>query len=242
MKSDQQRRLVQIFVALFTMIAPTLSVFADEAANANRKPDGPLTVGILLFEGVELLDFAGPAEVFIVSGYGRQFRVVTIAPSKQPLKTMGGIQVIPDHACSDAPKLDILVVPGGAMGNVGRDGIAWLKQTAAKTPITMSVCMGAFLMADAGLLDGVEATTHRWGIKRLQSTAPKCRVVSDRRVVDSGRIITTGGVTAGIDGALHIVERLYGKEAAKWTADEWMEYRINPPKTATAAQSDRSKP
>jgi len=231
-----------VLAACLVMIASTVSVFADEAPNANRKPDGPLTVGILLFEGVELLDFAGPAEVFIVSGYGRQFRVVTIAPSKQPLRTMGGIQVTPDHACSDAPKLDILVVPGGAMGNVGQAGITWLKQTAAKTPITMSVCMGAFLMADAGLLDGVEATTHRWGIKRLQSTAPKCRVVTDRRVVDSGRIITTGGVTAGIDGALHIVERLYGKEAAKWTADEWMEYRINPSKTTTAGQSDRSKP
>ncbi len=229
-------------VALLSVLASAASVFADEAPKANEKPDGPLTVGILLFEGVELLDFAGPAEVFIVSGYGRQFRVVTIAPSKQLLKTMGGIQVTPDHACSDAPKLDILVVPGGAMGNVGRDGVAWLKQTAAKTPITMSVCMGAFLMADAGLLDGVEATTHRWGIKRLQSASPKCRVVSDRRVVDSGRIITTGGVTAGIDGALHIVERLYGREAAEWTADEWMEYRVNPSKSPPAAQSDRSKP
>ena len=157
MKYQTQPSSIHVLAACLVMIASTVSVFADEAPNANRKPDGPLTVGILLFEGVELLDFAGPAEVFIVSGYGRQFRVVTIAPSKQPLRTMGGIQVTPDHACSDAPKLDILVVPGGAMGNVGQAGITWLKQTAAKTPITMSVCMGAFLMADAGLLDGVEA-------------------------------------------------------------------------------------
>ena len=230
MNSLLQRARV-VIVLLSTSVA---CVFADETPKSGEKPDGPLTVGILMFEGVELLDFAGPAEVFIVSGYGRHFRVVTIAGSKQTLKTMGGIQVTPDHAYDDAPKLDILVVPGGAMGNVGQAGIAWLKQTAARTRITMSVCMGAFLMADAGLLDGVEATTHSWGIKRLQTVAPKCRVVSNQRFTDSGRIITTGGVTAGIDGALHIVERIYGKEAAEWAAGEWMEYRTKPAKTRAA--------
>lgn len=230
-------------VVFLMMIAVTASSVADEIGKPDEKPAGPLTVGILLFEGVELLDFAGPAEVFIVSGYGRHFRVVTIAAEKQTLKTMGGIQVTPDHAYDDTPPLDILVVPGGAMGNVGRDGVAWLKQTSQKTRITMSVCMGAFLMADAGLLDGVEATTHSWGIKRLQSQSPKCKVVSNRRFVDAGRIITTGGVTAGIDGALHVVERLYGKAAAEWTAGEWMEYRIRPAGTkASADKSDTSKP
>ena len=80
-------------------------------------------------------------------------------------------------------------------------------------------------MARAGLLNGVEATTHRWGLASLKSAAPTCKVVEDRRFVDAGRVITTAGVTAGIDGALHVVERLLGKPAAKWTAQEWMEYR-----------------
>lgn len=231
-------------LAVLLAVSFCVRVTAQDDTGTGQKPEGPLTVGILMFEGVELLDFAGPAEVFIVSGYGRHFRVVTIASSKSPLKTMGGIKVVPDHKYDDAPKLDILVVPGGAMSNVEPAGVKWLKDTAPKTRITMSVCMGAFLMAEASLLDGIEATTHRWGLRRLGSAAPKCRVISDRRFVDSGRIITTGGVTAGIDGALHIVERIYGKDAAEWTADEWMEYRIKrkSPEPADADQSEPSRP
>lgn len=236
-----RRFICVLFVAA---LSSGLQVVGQDSDKPASTPDGPLKVGILIFEGVEVLDFAGPAEVFIVSGYGRHFEVVTIARSKQPLKTMGGIQVIPDHAYDDAPKLDILVVPGGAMSNVGRTGVAWIRKTAADTQITMSVCMGAFLMADAGLLDGIEATTHSWGLRRLESAAPKCRVVKGKRFIDSGRIITTGGVTAGIDGALHIVERIYGKDAAEWTAEEWMEYRLQRPKTdaGSPGQSEPSKP
>jgi transcriptional regulator GlxA family with amidase domain len=88
----------------------------------------------------------------------------------------------------------------------------------------MSVCFGALLLADVGLLDGIEATTHHWAVENLQKAAPKCKVLKDRRFVDGGKIITTAGVTAGIDGALHVVERLLGKEAARWTAEEWMEH------------------
>lgn len=89
----------------------------------------------------------------------------------------------------------------------------------------MSVCYGAFLLADAGLLDGIEATTHHWGVAALKGAAPQCKVVTGKRYVDSGKIITTAGVTAGIDGALRIVERLLGREAARWAAEEWMEHR-----------------
>jgi transcriptional regulator GlxA family with amidase domain len=85
------------------------------------------------------------------------------------------------------------------------------------------------LLADAGLLDNVEATTHHWGIDDLRAVAPKCKVVTGKRFVDSGKIVTTAGVTAGIDGALHIVERVSGKEAAKWAAEEWMEHRREAP-------------
>lgn len=185
------------------------------------------TVGILLFNGVELLDFAGPAEVFIVAKEGKAFRVVTVAEKKGPIRTMGGLTIQADFACSDRPEVDILVLPGGDMKNVGKEGRAWIKQAADGCEVVLSVCMGAFLAADAGLLDGIEATTHTWGIDRLKSFAPKCKVVAGRRFVDSGKVISTAGVTAGIDGALHIVERLLGKEAATWTAEEWMEYRRN---------------
>lgn len=182
------------------------------------------TVAVLLFEGVELLDFAGPAEVFIIADKGRTFRVVTVAESTKLLKTMGGITVTPDFSFDNAPRADILVVPGGNLQAVGKSGRAWLKKASSQSEITMSVCYGAFLLADAGLLDNLEATTHHWGIEDLQTAAPKCKVVKNRRFVDSGKIITTAGVTAGIDGALHVVERVAGKESAQWAAQEWLEH------------------
>jgi transcriptional regulator GlxA family with amidase domain len=209
------------FTAAWLILAASSCFAAEEPA-----PKGPLQVGVLLFEGVELLDFAGPAEVFIVAGHGDWFDVHTIAASKKPLQTMGGVTVTPSHSYDDAPKLDIVVIPGGAMGNVGHSGVEWIRKSSKDAKITMSVCMGAFLLAEAGLLDGIEATTHHWGISSLRRQTPKCKVVEGKRFVDSGKIITTAGVTAGIDGALHVVKRLRGEAGAKWTAEEWMEYRV----------------
>lgn len=183
------------------------------------------TVAILLFEGVELLDFAGPAEVFIVADHGKAFRVVTVARSTKPLKTMGGVTVTPDYDYTTAPAADIVVVPGGNMRSVGPDGKEWIKKASSQAEITMSVCFGALLLAEVGLLDDREATTHHWALADLKKAAPKCKVVEAQRFIDAGKIITTAGVTAGIDGALHVVERLFGKDAARWTADEWMEHR-----------------
>jgi transcriptional regulator GlxA family with amidase domain len=181
-------------------------------------------VAVLLFEGVELLDVAGPAEVFIIAEEGKAFRVITVAASTAPIKTMGGVRITPDYDYTNCPRADILVIPGGDMRNVGDDGITWIRSAADKADIVLSVCMGAFLLARAGLLDGTRATTHSWGLERLKTAAPHCTVVEGVRFVDNGKIITTAGVTAGIDGALHIVARLLGADAARWAAEEWMEY------------------
>ncbi len=208
-------------------IAGTIA-FAQEKPQSAKSKDGPLQVGILIFEGVELLDFTGPAEVFTVAGHGQLFRVHTVAQSKKPVRTMGAIQVTPEFTYKDAPKFDILVIPGGGMSNVTQAGIDWIKTAAKDARVVMSVCMGAFLLAEAKLVDKIEITTHSWGIDGLKRAAPTCKVVSGRRFVDSGKIVTTGGVTAGIDGALHLVERFHGKEAARWTAEEWMEYKPAP--------------
>ncbi|MCE9532221.1 MAG: DJ-1/PfpI family protein [Planctomycetes bacterium] len=217
-----------IRLALLTTLLAAGLAFAAEPPTAKAEPlkekTKLKTVAILLFNGVELLDFAGPAEVFIVAAEGKAFRVVTVADSTKPLKTMGGITVTPDFDYTTAPKADILVVPGGNMAAVGEAGRDWIKKTAKEAEIVMSVCFGAMLLAQTGLLDDIEATTHHWGIERLKKVAPKCKVVESKRFVDSGKIITTAGVTAGIDGALRIVERLLGKDAARWTSDEWMEY------------------
>jgi transcriptional regulator GlxA family with amidase domain len=195
-------------------------------AQKQAKEKGKMkTVAVLLFEGVELMDFAGPAEVFIVAQEGKAFRVVTVAESTKPLKTMGGVTVTPDYSYDDAPKADVLVVPGGNTRAVGEAGRAWLKKASADADVTMSVCFGAYLLADIGLLDGKKATTHHWGIDGLKRAAPKCEVVTGKRFVEDGKIISTAGVTAGIDGALYVVEKLLGKDAERWTAEEWMEHR-----------------
>lgn len=212
-------------IAAVMVGGPAAGQDPPRSAKPEDKPSKKKTVAILVFDGMELLDFAGPAEVFIVSDYGKAFRVVTVAAEKKTVRAMGGIAVEPQFSFQDAPQPDVIVVPGGNTANVGPQGIAWLKTSSKQAEIVMSVCMGAFVLARAGLLDGMEATTHHWGIESLKRAAPECKVVTQRRFVDSGKVITTAGVTAGIDGALHVVERLLGAEAARWTAEEWMEHK-----------------
>jgi len=163
-----------LVVALFGW--PRQAYGAGEKGKPERKTR--VNVAILLFEGVELLDFAGPAAVFGVAAEGKSFRVFTVAESRELVRARGGVTVKPDYAVKDAPKAEVLVVPGGNMRNLGEAGRAWLKKAAADAEIVMSVCMGAFLLAEAGLLDDLEATTHRWGIDNLKKAAPKCKVVS----------------------------------------------------------------
>lgn len=219
----------------------TASAFAAEpstqAEGAPPAPVQPKTVAILLFEGVELMDFTGPAEVFLLAEKGKGFRLVTVAESTKPLKTMGGITVVPDHSFATAPPAAVLVVPGGNLKAVGNPGREWLKKASGESEITLSVCFGAFLLAEAGMLDGIEATTHHWGIQDLKTAAPKCKVVTGKRFVDAGRIVTTAGVTAGIDGALHVVSRMFGEDAEKWVAEEWMEHRMARAPTPSSADS-----
>jgi transcriptional regulator GlxA family with amidase domain len=201
------RLMLAIVIGVLVFAVPAFSQAAPKEAGKRRD------VAILIFDGVELLDFTGPAEVFVVAGEGKLFRVFTVAEKPDAIRTMG------------APKADIVVVSGGSMSNVGKAGRDWIRRAAKDAEVTMSVCMGAFLLADAGLLDDIEATTHHWGLENLRKAAPRSKVVKDRRFVDAGKVLTTAGVTAGIDGALHLVERFHGKEAARWTAEEWMEHR-----------------
>lgn len=196
---------------------------ADAAPSPLPSAD-PYAVGLLVFPGVEVLDVMGPADVFVVAAQGQRFRVALVAASLDPVETMGGLRLLPSVTFDDAPRFDVVVVPGGNLRAVDAAGLAWLRRASAAATITMSVCMGALILARAGLLDDLEATTHHWGLERLAAFAPRCRVVEGRRFVDAGRIVTTAGVTAGIDGALHVVARLCGEDAARWTADEWLEH------------------
>lgn len=195
----------------------------------------PATVGVLIFDEVEVLDFCGPFEVFSVArapldGDGGDeralYRALTIAPRPGTVRCVGGLLVEPHHTIADHPPLDLLVVPGGRGTRRERENPAlleWLRVQDRRTELTTSVCTGSFLLAGAGLLDGKRATTHWASLVRLRDDHPAVEVVAGARFVDEGRIVTAAGISAGIDLALHVVERRNGRPAAEWTA-RLMEY------------------
>lgn len=191
--------------------------------------DRPRKVAVLLFDEVEVLDFCGPFEVFSVTGRRQDrelFQVYTVAEHSRPVLARGGLSVNPAHSFADAPPPDILVVPGGfgtrrEMNNPTLTG--WIAAHAPGAELVLSVCTGALLLGRAGLLDGRAATTHHGAFDLLEQVAPAARVERGRRYVDSGRIILSAGISAGIDAALYLVSRLHGLEQARETA-RYMEY------------------
>ncbi|MFP2925639.1 DJ-1/PfpI family protein [Pyxidicoccus sp. 3LG] len=218
------------------MLAVSLFLVATQAVAApETRPSRVRNVAIVLYEGVELLDFAGPGEVFSAAGHqamvGNQhaFRVYTVAKSKAPLTSQGFLKVTPDFTPEDAPPPDVLVIPGGSTGVVLQDEAwsKWLAKTAANSEVALTVCTGAMVLGKAGMLDGLDVTTFNNAIDSLQRMAPKARVHRGRRFIDNGRIVTTAGVSAGIDGSLHVVARLLGLRVAEKTA-RYMEYRWTP--------------
>ncbi len=195
------------------------------------------TVGILLFDEVEVLDAFGPFEVFSVAQTadpddlgGNLFTVVTISETGGPVRTRGGLTVTPHHSFENHPPLDIVVVPGGYGTRAqvtNATALDWLRARTAEAELRTSVCTGAFLLAEIGLLDGHSATTHWGSIDRLRDGYRNIDVQEDVRFVDEGTIITSAGISAGIDMALHVVARLHGTDAARATA-RYMEYDWRP--------------
>ena len=187
------------------------------------------TLAILIFDDVEVLDFCGPFEVFSVANRYTDppgFEVLTVAERAGPVVTKGGLSVNPHRRLAECPQPDLLLVPGGMgtrreMHNAVL--IDWIRTASEKADLVLSVCTGALLLAKAGLLEGLEATTHHAAIDLLRQTAPKTTVHADRRFVDNGRIVCSAGVAAGIDMSLHVVNRLLAKEVAEKTA-RLMEY------------------
>lgn len=220
-----------------------LSLFVLALAATAAYPETPYTknVAVVIYDGVEVLDFAGPAEVFsVAAGFGefdgqRAFNVYTVSRTKDPIVSQGFIDVIPDHSIEDSPKPDIIVLPGGSSGKVIGDPafLAWVRTAAGDAENVLTVCTGAFIAGKAGLLDGGEATTWYGAVPRLAAQFPEATVHEGRRFVDGGKLITTAGVSAGIDGSLHFVARTLGRYVADRTA-EYMEYRWTPEAFQTA--------
>ena len=186
-------------------------------------------VGIVVFDQVEVLDFAGPYEVFSVATQVADpdsFNVYLVTESAASVEGRNGFTVVPQFTFANCPEPDILIVPGGPGTRVEENNPAMLDWVTAKTDpaeLVLSVCTGARILAKAGLLDGLEATTHWVSIDELKEMVPTATIHDDRRFVDNGKVVTSAGVSAGIDMSLHIVGRLCGEKAAAETA-HFMEY------------------
>ena len=189
-----------------------------------------MNVGILIFDEVELLDMAGPYEVFTTaarvlarsqpSGSPALFSVTTIARRPGPVQARAGLRLQPDHGLADHPPLACAIVPGGVVDAEldQSELLAWITAQARTARILASVCTGALLLAQAGVLDGLEATTHWEDVHALRALRPAVRVQDGVRWVDQGAVVTSAGIAAGIDMSLHLVQRLHSRDLALRTA------------------------
>jgi transcriptional regulator GlxA family with amidase domain len=187
------------------------------------------TVAVLLFDEVEVLDFAGPFEVFGVADglhEGRLWRTVTVAENAGTVRTINGLKIVPEFTLENCPAPQVLVIPGGSGTRplLQKPGLLeWIRFKARTAECVFSVCTGALVLGQAGLLDGLTVTTHHRALDLLREVAPKATVDPAVRFCDNGKILTSAGISAGIDAAFHLVARLAGNEVADTTA-RYMEY------------------
>jgi putative intracellular protease/amidase len=210
---------------------------------AAQKTTASRNLAILIFDGVQIIDYTGPYETFghVYNDDAPAFNIYTVSEKTNPITTSMGMSVNPKYSFENAPKPDVLLIPGGDVrGQLDNPTVLrWVQEKAQGAEIVLSVCNGAFILAKTGLIDGMEATTTAGLIPRLREAAPKVKVVDDRRFVDNGKFITAAGLSSGIDGALHVIERLYGKGSAQMAA-LGMEYNWDPEsKFVRAALADK---
>lgn len=188
-----------------------------------------LNVGIFLFNDIELLDFAGPYEVFSVATEIQNsalFNVFTITEDGAGIRSVNGLRVTPDYDFKNHPHIDVLIVPGGDGTKIEmtKDAVLqWLKEQYNHSQITMSVCSGTRLLGKLGLLDNLKITTHHEVIADMKMIVPTVMIEEKVKFVDNGKILTSAGISAGIELSLYVVAKLFGKEVANKAA-VYMEY------------------
>jgi putative intracellular protease/amidase len=202
----------------------------EKGSQANHQASRPAQpprkkVAILIFDGVQIIDYTGPFEVFGQAG----FDVYTVSISTNKISTSMGMEVVPKYSLDQAPQADILVIPGGNVDRAQENPaiIKWIQGQSKDAEHVLSVCNGAFILAKTGLLDGLSATTFYGLIDNLVPVAPKTKIVRDQRYVDNGKIITTAGLSSGIDGSLYVISKVLGKGRAQMVALN-MEYNWQP--------------
>ena len=185
-----------------------------------------MNIGIYIYDEAEVLDFSGPFEVFStasrVSSTPNPFGVFLISETGKTVTARGGYEVNPAYSISDHPKIDVLIVVGGVhTGEMKKPPVLqWIKEASQKAKLVASVCTGAFLLAEAGVIDTQKVTTHWEDIPDLKTRYPKLEVLENQRWVDEGTIITSGGISAGIDMSLHLVSKTHGLALAEKTAKQ----------------------
>jgi copper(I)-binding protein/putative intracellular protease/amidase len=210
-------------------LACGMELIEKGSAAAAAQPQQPQVqlkkAAILIFEGVQIIDYTGPYEVFGQAG----FNVYTVAVNSNPLRTAMGMNVTPHFSLANAPKPDVIIIPGGGVQNTQENPevIKWIQDNAKEAQHVLSVCNGAFILAKTGLLDGLSATTYYRFLDSLAEFSPKTKVVNDQRYVDNGKFITTAGLSSGIDGSLYVVSKMMGKARAQGVALN-MEYNWQP--------------
>jgi transcriptional regulator GlxA family with amidase domain len=204
--------------------------FKVSDANKLTPPDGPIPVAFAMSRGATMIDFAGPWEVFQdvmvmnakeQEGHRHPFQLYTVSEKTEAIEASGGMKIVPDYTFENAPAPKVVVIPAQA----GSPALhAWLRKIVDSTDVTMSVCTGAFQLGRAGLLTGKEATTHHEFFDQFARAFPDVKLKRGLRFVEGGKISTAGGLTSGIDLALRVVERYFGRETAERTAF-YMEYQ-----------------
>lgn len=202
----------------------TAAAQVSDTAPVPNSGGEPLPVAVLLDQGATVIDFAGPWEVFQDTEVANVpgFRLFTVAAKREPLRATAGLQILPDYSFGDAPQPKVIVL-GAQGGNTNPAKLEWLRKASLKAEIVLSVCTGAFLLARTGLIDGMNATTHHDFYDKFEQTFPRVHLVRHRRFVDNGKFITAGGLTSGVDAALHVVSHFHGDATAR-TVATYMEH------------------
>jgi transcriptional regulator GlxA family with amidase domain len=223
-----QRSAALGWIAAFPVSARAASVLGGDATPMPLVPPAreAVPVAFLVSDGAVVIDFCGPWEVFqdaIVSGRDADaFKLYTVAETTRPITASGGLKIVPDYTFEKAPAPKVIVIP--AQGGHTEKAIDWVRRASKTTDVTMSVCTGAFLLAETGLLSGKSATTHHSSYKTFAMAFPDVRVNRGARFVEEGNLASAGGLSSGIDLALRVVQRYYGRDAADQTAFQ-MEYQ-----------------
>jgi putative intracellular protease/amidase/YHS domain-containing protein len=213
---------------LILCVLGALSATAARAESNHLNPPAkdPIPVAFLISDGAVVIDFCGPWEVFqdvvIPSRQDMPFRLYTVAETTKPLRTSGGMQIVPDYTIANAPAPKVIVIP--AQSEPSEAVLDWIRKSSKTTDVTMSVCTGAFVLAKTGLLSGKSATTYHGAFGRFATKFPDIQLKRGARFVENGNLATAGGLSSGIDLALRVVERYYGREVAQKTAYN-MEYQ-----------------